>query len=312
VPLIVMTARKMKRVLAEEQNGLFDAVRRHSNKRQPLTDVAVLLPPVAEHVALYRSAIDEPLRAAALAGASSLSTEDASALQRAVNDAAVLAPVDTAIEQDVVMPLRERLERCLHDVEGDADDFVGAARSVYREWKSEHIDEHVDDLVHLAYGRGAHAVLSPGTPVCWLVDPNGPDCPDAEDNALAGAWQRGSVPHRARAPTGPCRVPLPARPNLRVACRFVRIPSDLPPRQPRQPRQPSKRWISRGRIILAVVLGVFIVLFLSARSLSSFYVDYLWHDALGRTDVFWGILWAKVQLALVFTVGFALCSPSPP
>lgn len=85
----------------------------------------------------------------------------------------------------------------------------------------------------------------------------------------------------------------------------MRIPSDLPPRQPRPPRAPRNRSSNRGRIILAVVLGLVVVLFLSARSLSSFYVDYLWHDALGRSDVFWGVLWAKVQLAAVFTLGFA-------
>jgi len=34
-------------------------------------------------------------------------------------------------------------------------------------------------------------VLVPGTPICWTVDPNGPDCPDAEDNALGGVVKAG-------------------------------------------------------------------------------------------------------------------------
>jgi hypothetical protein len=35
-------------------------------------------------------------------------------------------------------------------------------------------------------------VLDQGTSVCWMVDPNGPPCADAEDNSLAGATALGS------------------------------------------------------------------------------------------------------------------------
>ena len=42
-------------------------------------------------------------------------------------------------------------------------------------------DEHFDDIARTAFGRGALAVLKPGTKVCWAVDPNGPACADAEE-----------------------------------------------------------------------------------------------------------------------------------
>lgn len=51
-----------------------------------------------------------------------------------------------------------------------------------------------------------------------------------------------------------------------------------------------------------VVVG----LLLSARLFSGFYVDYLWHQSVGRTDVFWGVLGAKATMFAVFGVTFAV------
>lgn len=63
---------------------------------------------------------------------------------------------------------------------------------------------------------------------------------------------------------------------------------------------------NRGRVVIAVVIAIFIVLFLSAKSLSSFYVNVLWHQAIGRTDVLWGILGAKGLLIGIFSLVFAI------
>ena len=63
---------------------------------------------------------------------------------------------------------------------------------------------------------------------------------------------------------------------------------------------------NRGRIVIAVIIGALIVLFLSAKSLSSFYVNVLWHQAIGRTDVLWGILGAKGLLIGIFSLVFAI------
>jgi uncharacterized protein len=88
------------------------------------------------------------------------------------------------------------------------------------------------------------------------------------------------------------------------------MPSDLPPRPPRTPRSRSAsgggRGGNRARIVLAAVLGAVVLLFLSARTLASFYVDLLWFNGQGRSDVFWGVLWARVQLALGFSLLFAV------
>ena len=56
-------------------------------------------------------------------------------------------------------------------------------------------------------------------------------------------------------------------------------------------------------IIGAAVLIVFLV---ASRAIAGFYIDYLWHDNLGRTDVFWGVLDAKLFLFAGFAVLFAV------
>jgi uncharacterized membrane protein (UPF0182 family) len=66
-------------------------------------------------------------------------------------------------------------------------------------------------------------------------------------------------------------------------------------------RRPSK-----GRVIVSVVIAAVLLLLFSARSLSSFYVNLLWFDSLGRTDVYWGVLRSKVELAAIFSLGSAL------
>ena len=88
-------------------------------------------------------------------------------------------------------------------------------RSVYREWKTQRIDEYFDDIARTAFGRGALAVLKPGTKVCWAVDPNGPACADAEDNSLAGEVEAGQ-------PFPTEHVCAPAHEGCR--CMLVRAP----------------------------------------------------------------------------------------
>lgn len=60
---------------------------------------------------------------------------------------------------------------------------------------------------------------------------------------------------------------------------------------------------SRGRIIISAVIGVALLLAFSAKSLSSFYVNVLWFDSVGRSDVYWSILRSKFELAAIFAAG---------
>lgn len=65
-----------------------------------------------------------------------------------------------------------------------------------------------------------------------------------------------------------------------------------------------RRFTGRGLLIGVGVVFLFIVLF--GRAIARFYVDFLWHDALGRGDVFWGVLSAKITLFVAFFALFAL------
>ncbi len=79
----------------------------------------------------------------------------------------------------------------------------------------------------------------------------------------------------------------------------MRRPSDL------SRRRGGRRRIS-GRAIL-LVLGAFILfVVIFGRAVARFYVDYLWHDGLGRSDVFWGVIRAKGTLFGLFFLTFAV------
>lgn len=186
-PLIVASARKLKRVLADEQNDVLHAVR--SAKSAPTIDI--LLPAADDHVHRYAAAIHTELLKAAQAGAASIDEGPTKEHTKAITKGHALAPAESALGAAVVQPLRDRLERAVVDADGDRDDLTASVRAVYREWKTQRIDEHLDDVARMAFGHGALVALTPGTPICWAVDPNGPDCPDAEDNSLAGVVKSG-------------------------------------------------------------------------------------------------------------------------
>jgi uncharacterized protein len=87
----------------------------------------------------------------------------------------------------------------------------------------------------------------------------------------------------------------------------VRNPSDLPPRSSSGPlRGSGSRIGDKGRIALIVVAVVIVGLAVSGRFLAGFYTDYLWHQSVGRTDVFWGVLVSKLELLGLFGGTFIL------
>ena len=57
-------------------------------------------------------------------------------------------------------------------------------------------------------------------------------------------------------------------------------------------------------LIALGLLLLFVLVF--GRAIARFYVDFLWHDALGRNDVFWGVLGAKATLFAGFFVIFTV------
>lgn len=204
VPLIVAAARKLKRVLADEQNDVLDALRR----KEPVTDVGTLLAAPDEQATRYGDAVGGELLDAVRAGAASVAGE------LGTDDRPLVVTRDEVTDA-LVTPLRERLERAVVDGDGSNEAVTKRVRAVYREWKTQRIDEHLDAIMRLAYGQGAIVALASGTPVTWAVDPDGPPSPDCEDNELAGA-----VPAGEAFPSGHLAPPM------HPGCRCLLVQTD--------------------------------------------------------------------------------------
>ncbi len=206
-PIIVASARKLKRALADEQNEVLEALRGAA----PVGDLDALLPAATEHAGRYARAIADELRSAADVGAALVGRSKPLV---AADAAASVSAADEVLAEWLVEPLRERLARCVSDGDGDRADISKRVRSVYREWKTQHIDEQLDDIVRMAHGRGVLAAIEPGTPVMWACDGSRQGCADCDDNSLAGTIAAGDP-----FPTGHTFAPA------HIGCRCLLLPA---------------------------------------------------------------------------------------
>jgi DivIVA domain-containing protein len=206
-PLIVAAGRKLKRVLADEQNGVLDTLRR----KEPVQQVDALVPSASEQAERYAESITTEVIAAVEAAAASVGGGS----EIDLGPDGPLAPVRDHVAAELVAPLYERLERAVADGEGENDRIARQARGIYREWKTQRIDEQLDDLFRLAWCQGVLVGLGPDAAVQWVVDPAGPPSPDCEDNALGGVTAVGEA-----FPSG--HVTPPMHPG----CRCLLVPVD--------------------------------------------------------------------------------------
>ena len=208
-PLIVSSAKKLKRALADEQNDVLDALRRG----EPVHELDEMIPTAREHVARYTAAIVDDLETAVQLGGAT-SRIGAAKLRKGLVTESISAAND-AVEQWLVVPLRDRLARCIEEGDGDNAVVTKKVRSVYREWKTQHIDESLDDVLRRAHGRGVLAGFAADTPIVWEADPRFSACPDCEDNVLAGAIAAGD-----KFPTGDLFAPA------HQGCRCLLVAAD--------------------------------------------------------------------------------------
>jgi len=178
VPLIVAAARKLKRVLADEQNEVLDTLRR----KEPVRTLDVLVPWASEHGDRYADAVSGELFRAVGAGAASIAADaelDGSA-------AGPIGPARESVATGLVEPLRERLARAVEHGDGENEAITKRVRAVYREFKTQRIDEQLDDVFRMAHGRGVLEAFDAGAQIVWSRDPAHAACPDCEDNSLSG------------------------------------------------------------------------------------------------------------------------------
>jgi cell division septum initiation protein DivIVA len=192
--------RRLKRVLADEQNEVLDLLRR--GKSITFDEV---VPARDAHADRFAIAAMSDLDTAAAHGADSIE----GALTESCDDLAGL------LGHALVDPLRLRIQRSFHDCDGDLEEVSERLRALYREVKGQHIAAAVRHFTAAAYAWGVYEAAPDGAKLRWLVDRSGEACPDADDNALAGPVAKGTP-----FPTGdPC---APAHP----ACRCLVVPAD--------------------------------------------------------------------------------------
>lgn len=184
-PVVVAMARKLKRVLADEQNTVLGHVRA---KRSSL-DIDAVLGTEAEHSARYATAVAEDSMAAASAGAKSVKAAGGSS--RRVTQKAIAAHAVSAITAGLVAGFREDARIAIGEAEGDREVLLGLIRDVYRSWKTDGIDSHVDDIACSSYSHGAYLALEPGSRITWMAEPDTNCCSECEDNSLGGSVVRG-------------------------------------------------------------------------------------------------------------------------
>jgi hypothetical protein len=193
--------RRLKRVLADEQNEVFDLLRRD----QP-TGLDDVVPAAQEHVQRYAAAALPDLDVAALSGAASVDREITGSCSALASELGL----------SLVEPMRERIARSFDECEGDVEEVTERLRSLYREWKGQRIGAAVRHYAAAAYAWGVYEATPSDTELRWLVDRSGEACPDADDNALASGVRKGEA-----FPTGV--LCSPAHPD----CRCLVVPVDV-------------------------------------------------------------------------------------
>jgi len=203
--------RVAKRVMADDENAVLTHV---GTKRSALT-LDAMLPNYHDHAQRFVDAMREEITSVAVDGARSLSDSRRSDVLKNVTTGGVLESVTSFIVNDLIRPLHERIARAIEQSSGDRDELLKRARGEFAEWKSQRLETVIIDAAYLAYARGLFVGCEQSSHVCWAVDPSGPACADAEDNALAGRVRRGEA-----FPTGH------DRPMAHAGCRCLVVPLD--------------------------------------------------------------------------------------
>jgi DivIVA domain-containing protein len=201
-PVVATLARRLKRALTDDQNDILDRLRASKGWGPGV------LPPEAEHIERYARAGFEQLAEAARSGASFVGGKS--------DQAPKVDDIASELAAAIVLPLRRRLEDKGAGVESGDDaalvEHVGAA---FRDWKGARVERLVGDEAVSAFSRAALAAAPSDASLRWVVDDEGVECPDCDDNALAGPVPRGEV-----FPTGHSHPPAHA------GCRCLLVAMD--------------------------------------------------------------------------------------
>src|SRR5579862_2864667 len=195
VPIAAALGRRLKRAMQDDQNDVLDRLRAQGEWGPGV------LPTPEEHEQRYVAAALTHLEEAAKAGAVFGGGKP--------DDAPGITELAVELAGSVVHPLRRRLQgegAVAHP--GDEAALVEHVGSAFREWKGQRLERVAADHAHGAFAQSVLAVTAPGATLRWVVDDDGVECPDCDDNALAGPLPGGEA-----FPTG--HIHPPAHPGCR-------------------------------------------------------------------------------------------------
>ena len=210
VPLIVAAARRLKRVLADEQNEALDTLR----QGEPVTEIDALVPTEDQHVSAFLAALDEELSSACAAGAAELGLNDTKTLRRKLAKAGSLTVAADGSEPRSSPHCAAGSSERSPTVRRQRRDHQASASRVSRVEDPTHRRPTRRRLPQRLQRRAARR-LAPETQIVWFTDPRLTPCPDCEDNSLAGVVVSGT-----RVPTG--HAAAPAHPG----CTCLALPVD--------------------------------------------------------------------------------------
>jgi hypothetical protein len=167
-----------------------------------------VLPSEDDHARRYVEVAADQLMEAARAGATFAGGK--------ADEAPGVDDVAASMAAEIVAPLRRRLEGAGPSVEeGDESALVELVGAAYREWKGARTERLAGDQTVFAFARAALAAVPEGTMLRWVVNDDVAECPDCDDNALAGP-----VPSLEDYPTGHPHPPAHA------GCRCLLVPAN--------------------------------------------------------------------------------------
>ena len=172
-PLVSNLACRLKRALQDDQNDILDRLRAKGGWAP-----GVLLPE-EDHAQRYVQAASDQLTEASRSGATFAGGK--------ADEAPGIDDVATSMAAEIVAPLRRRLEDAGPSVdEGDESALVELVGAAFREWKGARTERLAGDQTVFAFARAALAAVPEGTMLRWVVEDDVAECPDCDDNALAG------------------------------------------------------------------------------------------------------------------------------
>ncbi|MGB2756502.1 MAG: hypothetical protein WBD02_02425 [Acidimicrobiia bacterium] len=175
-PSVTLAARRIKRVLQDDQNQLLESLR--SVKGRGKKTVATV-----DRPADWWAAFSETVERAATAGAAVARPDQATDVASALDYARPLVEAEGARWNDLV-------QAALAD---DAGEAHGRITAVFREYRREELESFVDFVLVGAYNAGVVAALPEGTSMAWIAEATGV-CPEADDNALEPTCKGNTFP----------------------------------------------------------------------------------------------------------------------